>query len=97
MDWDIQKKGLLEFWDNETRDIYIYIYIYIYVYVYVNPFDYRFDSEEWWFEHSMSQSWVCLSAEGAKNVLWPWLSPLRGWHSLTMTFTGKFVYIYIYI
>ena len=54
MDWDIQKKGLLEFWNNETREIYIYIYIYLYVYIYVNPFDYRFDSEEWWFEHSMS-------------------------------------------
>ena len=27
----------------------------------------------------------------------PWLSPLRGWGSLTMTSTGKFVYIHIYI
>ena len=35
-------------------------------------------------------------AEGAENVSWPWLSPLRGWGSLTMTSTGKFVYIYIY-
>ena len=44
-------------------------------------------------------SWlrVSLSAEGAKNVSWPWLSPLRGWGSLTMALTGKFVYIYIYI
>ena len=41
--------------------------------------------------------YICLSAEGAKNVSWPWLSPLRGWGSLTMAFTGKFVYIYIYI
>ena len=24
---------------------------------------------------------------------WLWLSPLRGWGSLTMVFTGKFVYI----
>ena len=39
----------------------------------------------------------CLSAEGAKNVSWPWLSPLRGWGGLTMVFTGKFVYIYIYM
>ena len=31
----------------------------------------------------------------AKNVSWPWLSPLRGWGSLTMTSTCKFVYIYI--
>ena len=34
-----------------------------------------------------------MSAEGAKNVSWPWVSPLRGWGSLTMTFTGKFVYM----
>ena len=33
-------------------------------------------------------SWlrVCLSAEGAKNVSWPWLSSLRGWSSLTVAF-----------
>ena len=40
---------------------------------------------------------VCLSAEGAKNVSWPLLSPLRGWGSLTMAFTGKLVYIYMYV
>ena len=34
---------------------------------------------------------VWLSAEGAENVSWPWLSLLRGWGSLAMTFTGKFV------
>ena len=34
-----------------------------------------------------------MSAEGAKYVSWPRLSPLRGWGSLTMAFTGKFVYI----
>ena len=38
-----------------------------------------------------------MSAEGAKNVSWPWLSPLRRWGSLTMAFIGKFVCIYIYI
>ena len=66
----------------------------------LNPFDLRVDRERWWFEHSVSWLWVCLSAEGAKNVSWPWLSPLRGWDSwdsLTMAFTGKSVYIYIYI
>ena len=63
----------------------------------LNPFDLRVDKERWWFEHSLSQLRVCLSAEGAKNLSWPWLSPLRGWGSLTMTSTGKFVYIYIYI
>ena len=36
---------------------------------------------------------VCLSAEGAKNVSWPWLFPLRRWGSLTMAFTVKSVYI----
>ena len=35
---------------------------------------------------------VWLSAEGAKNVSWPWLSRFRGWGSLTMAFTGKFVW-----
>ena len=30
-----------------------------------------------------------------KNVSWPSLSLLRGWSSLTMAFTGKFLYIYI--
>ena len=39
---------------------------------------------------------VCLSPEGAKNVSWSWLSPLRVWGSLTMAFTGKFIYIYIH-
>ena len=24
---------------------------------------------------------------------WPWLSPLQGWGSLTMAFTGKFIYM----
>ena len=53
----------------------------------------KFDKDGWWFEHFVSQLRVCLSAEGAKNVSWPWLSPLQGWGSLTMVFTGKFVQI----
>ena len=57
----------------------------------LNPFGLSVDSEKWWFEHSMSYLRVCLSAEGAKNVFWPWLSSYRGWGSLTMTCTGKFV------
>ena len=36
---------------------------------------------------------VCLSTEGAKNISWLWLSPLRGWSSLIMALTGKFVYM----
>ena len=55
----------------------------------LNPFGLRVDREGWWFEHSMSYLQVCLSAESAKNVSWPWLYHL--------TSTGKFVYIYIYI
>ena len=61
----------------------------------LNPFDLRVDREGWWFVHSVSKLRVCLSAEGAKNVSWTWLSPLRGWGSLTVAFTGEFVYIYI--
>ena len=37
--------------------------------------------------------YIFLSAEGARNVSWPWLSLLRGWVSLTMACTGKFVYM----
>ena len=61
--------------------------------VQLNPFGALVDSEGWWFEHSMSYLRVCLSAEDAKNGSWHWLSPHRGWRSLTMTSTGKFVYM----
>ena len=60
----------------------------------LNPFDLRADRKGWWFELSVSQLRVCSSAEGGNNVSWPWLSPLRGWGSLTMVFTGKVGYIY---
>ena len=59
----------------------------------LNPFDLRVARERWWFEHSVSYLRVCLSAEGAKNVSWPWLSPLQGWGGLTMSLTGKFVHM----
>ena len=59
----------------------------------LSPFGLRVDREGWWFEHSVSWLQVCLSTEDAKNVSWPWLSPLRGWGSLTVAFTGKFEYI----
>ena len=59
----------------------------------LNPFDLNVDREGMWFEHSVSELRVCLSTEGAKNVSWSWLSLLRGWCSLTMEFTGRFVYI----
>ena len=59
----------------------------------LNPFDLRVDREGWLFEHSASCLRVFLSAEGAKNIFWPWLSLLLGWGRLTMVFTGKFVYM----
>ena len=76
---------------------YITIYAHHFILLRLNPFGLRVGREEWWFEHSMSWLRVCLSAESAKNVSWPWLSPLRGWGSLTMTSTGKFVYIYNFL
>ena len=58
-----------------------------------NAFGLGVDWKGWWFEHSVSWLQVWLWAEGAKNVSWPLLSPLRGFYSLTMAFTDKFVYI----
>ena len=68
-----------------------------FIMLWLNPLGLWVDREEWWFNHSVSQLRVCLSAENVKNISWPWLSPLRGWGSLTLAFTGKFVYIYICI
>ena len=34
-----------------------------------------------------------MSEEGAKNLSWLWLYPLRGWGSLTITFLGKFAFV----
>ena len=34
-----------------------------------------------------------FSGKGANSISWPWLSPPPGWGSLTMAFTGKFMYI----
>ena len=68
-----------------------------FVLLWLNPFDFRIDRKGRCFEHPVSQLRVFLLAEGAKNVFWPSPSLLRGWVSLTMAFTGKFVNIYIYI
>ena len=66
--------------------IYIYyIYVLYIYYIYIQIFS------------SVLLLRVSLSAEGAKNVSWHWLFPLRGWGSLTVRFLGKFVYIYMYI
>ena len=88
--------------DRQTDiDIYIYRYIYRYIDRYIDryrcryPFGLSVDREgreRWWFQHSVSQLQVCLSKEGAENVSWPWLPPLRGWGGLNMPFTGKFIY-----
>ena len=59
----------------------------------LNHFGLRVDREGWGFDHSVSWLWVCLSAEGAKNVCWPRLSPIKGWGSLTVTFICIFAYI----
>ena len=81
--------------------IYIYIYIYIHIYnVHTLYIQYTLTlgliGRDGCLRTLMSQFRVCLSAEGGKNVSWPWLSPFRGCVSLTMAFTGKFV-IYIHI
>ena len=39
----------------------------------------------------------CLAEFNHSLYLYIDISPLRGWGSLTMASTGKFVYIYIYI
>ena len=58
-----------------------------------NTFGLMIYNEGWWFEHSVSKFQILLSEEGVKNVSSSWLSPLRGWSSLIMTFTGTFVYM----
>ena len=51
------------------------------------------DWEGSWFKDSVLKLKVFLSAEGSKNVSWPWIPLLRGWDSLTMVSFGKFGYI----
>ena len=56
-------------------------YVYMahhFILLWLNHFGLRVDREKWWFEHSM---WfqACLTAEGAENVSWLWIFPLRGW------------------
>ena len=65
-----------------------------FILVCLNPFGFRIDRELLWFEHSMSELRVCLSAEGAKNVFWSWLSPLRGWGIWLL---HVLVYLYIWL
>ena len=64
-----------------------------FILLWLNLFCLRVDTEGWWSDHSISWLRDLLSEEGAKNISWLWLSPLQGWSSLTITFTGKFVYM----
>ena len=76
--------------------IYLCIYTYIahhFILLQLNPFALSVDREWSWFQHYVIWLRVLLSADGANNVSWHWLSPLRGWGTLIMGLTGKFVYI----
>ena len=73
-------------------DKFVYM-VHHFILLQLNPFNLGIDRQEWWFENSVSQLRVGLSAESAKDVSWPWLSPLKRWVNLTMAFTGKFVYM----
>ena len=61
--------------------------------LHLNPFDLRVnrgDGDLSTVSHICGfacQQWVF------KTFTWPWLSLLQGWGVLTMTFTGKFVYM----
>ena len=46
----------------------LYIWAHHFILLWLNPLDLRVDREWWWFEHSVSQLWVWLSAEGAENI-----------------------------
>ena len=83
--------------------VYIYIYIHTYIYIYIHTYIHNIYIYIMYlcmyvyiYIYIASYLRVCLSTESAKNVSWPWLSPLRGWGSVTMAFTCKFIYIYIY-
>ena len=66
---------------------------YHFIWLQLNPFSLTVDRDGCWFDHSLSELLVCLAAEAAKNVSWPWIFPLRGWGNVTMEFTAKFVYM----
>ena len=70
---------------------------YHFVLLRLNLFDLQVDREGWKFEHSVSYWQACLSADGAKTFPGPGYLRSNDKGSLTMTFTGKFVYAYDYI
>ena len=59
----------------------------------LTPLDRSVDREGWWFEHCVLWLQVRLSANGAKNVSWPWLTPLQEWDSPT---TCLLLNLYLY-
>ena len=75
-----------------STDEFVYI-AHHFVLLRLNPFGLVVDRKGWWFEHSVSLLRVSLSVESVKNVSRTWLPLLRGCSSLTMTSTGKFLYI----
>ena len=62
-----------------------------FILLWLNLFDLRVDVEGWWFEYSVSQLRVCLLAEDAKSISWPWSSPFWRWGSLLMSLTVEFL------
>ena len=55
----------------------------------------------WWIDNSLKSTFsIFLTThecrEGAKSVSWTWLSPLRGYNSLTFAFLDKFTHMYTY-
>ena len=87
--------------------ILVYIYIYIYIgkfrYTLMITSQIKFEASVWrlivgqsWVQHEVVRSNPTRAnfvAEGARNVSWPWLSPLQGWGSLTLASTSKFLYM----
>ena len=69
-----------------------------YIYIRLNPFDLTLGlirRDGGLSTLCRSCGFACQQRELKTYVSWPWLSPLQGWGSLAMAFTGKFVYIYI--
>ena len=65
------------------------------------------DYREWCFEHSLPQLWIFLSANSAKNISLPWLSPFQEniyiiyilyiYMHINVYNLCEYIYIYIYI
>ena len=87
--------SLLQIWGSVTMT-FAFKFVYMahhFIFLRLSPLGLSIDREELWFHYSVSKLRVSLSTEGAKNVSLPRLSLLQGWGSVTMTSTGKFVYM----